>query len=660
MYFQIVQLVLWPRKGGKPRVVPFHRNVVNVISGGSKTGKSAVIPIIDYCLGSNDCAIPVGKIRQACSWFGVVVDTGDGELLLARREPGAVRRQGDCFVLQDKKIDVPDVIALKNCTLDEVKDLLNRLSGLSNLALDAESAEGEKPPGFNARVGFRDLMAFLFQPQNIVANPDVLFFKADTTEHREKLKNVLPYVLGAETSRTLAARQDLSQVLKQLKRLSTDLRHIESTAARWAAEGRSWLQQAMELGLTPVRAVPNEWRDILAQLREAAGSTAPLRGPSVSGIDSTIDRMAVLQAEVRRLSTDAGEHKQRLAEIRHLNQSAQRFGGALELQRERLALSTWIRERLDDQETPLERRAADAMMVERLCGTLETIELQVRTQPVVRGSLDKEETDRRQALSIVLEALTGARKELAAYERESDAARAIGARHAFAERFLGRLEQALNQYDDADRTGPLKDDIKALSAREIELRAEIDAGAIRRKQDLALNEIQTLTDALVPQLDGEWKAAPIRLNVQELTIEVTREGRQHFLWEIGSGANWLAYHIAITVALQQFFGSRDHNPVPGLLIYDQPSQVYFPKRVTEREIDDSEDLSVKWPDEDVEAVKSVFKLLGNVVSNASSPLQVIVLDHADEDVWGNLPGVEVRQIWRNGEKLVPLEWLTED
>ena len=49
-------------------------------------------------------------------------------------------------------------------------------------------------------------------------------------------------------------------------------------------------------------------------------------------------------------------------------------------------------------------------------------------------------------------------------------------------------------------------------------------------------------------------------------------------WEIGSGANWLAYHIAMTLALQKFFLGEPHHSVPGLLVYDQPSQVYFPKR----------------------------------------------------------------------------------
>ena len=100
MYLQVVKLVLWPRdKAFKPRVVPFSTGMVNVISGASKTGKSSVIPIIDYCLGADRCAVPVRTIRKACSWFGVLIQTSEGEKLLARREPGDQAGTGDMFIL---------------------------------------------------------------------------------------------------------------------------------------------------------------------------------------------------------------------------------------------------------------------------------------------------------------------------------------------------------------------------------------------------------------------------------------------------------------------------------------------------------------------------------------------------------------------------------
>ena len=195
MYFQIVKLVLWPKRAHGIRIVRFAPGRLNVITGASKTGKSAVIPIIDYCLGSGRCAIPVGVIRDACCWFGVVVQTVEGEKLFARREPEEQRQSGDMYILESDEVDVPRRIVQRNSNSEIAKRILDRIAGLPQLGFDPDN-EG----AYRSRPSFRDLMAFVFQPQNIVANPHVLFFGADTTEHREKLRTVFPYALNAVDS----------------------------------------------------------------------------------------------------------------------------------------------------------------------------------------------------------------------------------------------------------------------------------------------------------------------------------------------------------------------------------------------------------------------------------------------------------------------------
>jgi hypothetical protein len=134
--------------------------------------------------------------------------------------------------------------------------------------------------------------------------------------------------------------------------------------------------------------------------------------------------------------------------------------------------------------------------------------------------------------------------------------------------------------------------------------------------------------------------------------------RKVYLWEIGSGANWLAYHVALTLALQRLFLSEPHHPVPGLLIYDQPSQVYFPKRTARDAEGDGGSDAVEWKDQDVVAVRKVFAVLGQEVLAAKGRLQIIVLDHADDAVWGDLPGVTLTEEWR-GRALVPADWLSK-
>ena len=83
MKFSINSLLLWPKhKEFGYRQVEFSSNGVNIITGASRTGKSAIIPIIDYCLGSSECTIPVGIIRDTCSWFGVMFDLKDEQMLI--------------------------------------------------------------------------------------------------------------------------------------------------------------------------------------------------------------------------------------------------------------------------------------------------------------------------------------------------------------------------------------------------------------------------------------------------------------------------------------------------------------------------------------------------------------------------------------------------
>src|SRR5258708_4963975 len=62
--------------------------------------------------------------------------------MLARREPGDARQTGDMFLLEGETIEVPPEAPQKNTTADSVKQMLDRLAGLSQLGLSPESESG--------------------------------------------------------------------------------------------------------------------------------------------------------------------------------------------------------------------------------------------------------------------------------------------------------------------------------------------------------------------------------------------------------------------------------------------------------------------------------------------------------------------------------------
>lgn len=651
MHFQILKLILWPKKNLPPRVLEFKIGMVNVITGASKTGKSAVIPIIDYCLGSSKCSIPVGTIRDTCSWFGVVIDTLEGQKLLARREPGDAKQTGDMVLLEGHDIEIPEVIVDKTHSAEAVKRKLDQLAGLSQLRINPDP-----DVGYQSRVSFRDLMAFNFQPQYVVANPLALYYNADSTEHREKLKAVFPYVLGALTPEMLMARWEIDRLTRLLRQAESRMRAVQNAVRAWQSETNAWLRQAIELGLLPQDTqIPSGDTDRtidLLYLATKANTRASFA--TIASIDPSLNRLAELQNQEAEAATKLAVQRQRLAEVQRLVESGQRFGNAIRIQQDRLNISEWLKAKARDTDDPIARIAEGKEKLDALVQALAGIEIQLRGQPNLSDTFDRERLRIRGEVEEATKTLSSLRQEAAILERRSDEVRRETYRQDQMERFLGRLEQALETFQRADDGSEQAAEIGRLNDLINEQKNVYSEGQVRVRTDNALRNVAAIAATILPKLDGEWPYTPIEVLVDDLTIRVVHPDRKDYLWEIGSGANWLAYHIAVTLALQNFFRKLPNHPVPCFLVYDQPSQVYFPTGFE----DEGTQRPGRTRDQDIAAVRAVFTAIADEVVAAEGQMQAIVLDHAGPDVWGGLKGVTHTADWRGDDALVPPTWLT--
>ncbi len=656
MRFQLLEIVLWSRNPNHPpRRLKFEVGMTNVITGGSKTGKSAVIPIIDYCLGSDRCAIPVSTIRDSCSWFGIVVDTQEGQKLLARRAPGDQQSTGDMLMLEGLSVDVPESAPEKNITVDAVKRALDRLSGLSNLGFDPTGLSG----GFKGRPSFRDMAAFVFQPQNIVANPDVLFYKADTTEHREKLRTIFPYVLGAMTPELLAKQWEMDQVQRDIRRLEREMSVKSQASERWKAELSSWISEARQLGVVADDEVieGRQESELILVLKDAVTKTSREATVTADAIETSSREASDLDREESSVALHLSEVRARMEKMIRLRETVDEYTGALQKQRERLSLSRWLRELHHEAACPLcggQFKNAQHEL-DLLCDALADVEASARQMAPVPAAFDRELVQVREEVRRYTDQLQAVRLRRRRLEERSTRASEGAWRGSEVDRFLGRAEQALSMFVSPADNEDTSITMEILRARLAELRGELSEADIRRRVQSALSRVAVFMSRILPSLDNERPDDPVELNLDDLTIRVKGpSGREDNLWEIGSGANWLSYHIAATLALHALFLEQVASPVPGMLVYDQPSQVYFPQTLARESAigDDS-----KLRDEDVAAVRKVFEAYGHLVSAAKGALQVIVLDHAGRDVWGNVHGVHLVEEWRGGGALVPKSWL---
>ena len=658
MYFQIRELILWSRDPEhEPRRIPFELGVVNVISGFSRTGKSAIIPIIDYCLGADKCTIPVNTIRDACAWFGIVVETSQGQKLLARREPGEQKLTGDMFVLEGKTVNVPKSISARNSTASAVKQMLDELARLTSLDFDAEGFAS----GYLSRPSFRDLIAFVFQPQNIVANPDVLFYKSNTHDHREKLRNIFPYVLGAVDAGYMAIQHELTKIQRELRKKEAELNQVRSVSERWMANIRSSVIAARELGLIKELPADDVSREELIRLLEGVVSekTQDLQ-VSDETISDAVKELESVKREESAVSTRLSALRARFTEMTELRASATEYRGALQVQQDRLEVAEWITGmHSSNHDCPVcgNSLSQAGETLETLKSSLRLIEVEAKNFDGVPESFDREFERVKDESRIESEKLAALKQRRLALEKSSDEAKKMQYTALSASRFIGNVEQALGTYASLGTDSELAAELDVLRQRRNELLGLASEASVKNKLERAKQSVALNAGLLLPELALEFANAPVELLDKDLSIRVIHQTRAYYLWEVGSGSNWLGYHIAITLGLHQYFLDMTFSPVPGFIVYDQPSQVYFRKHLP-RDFDPTKD-DPDWSDDDVEKLHRVFSVLSQVARKNSPNFQVIVLDHAPDRLWKDLDNVRMIQEWRGREKLVPDKWLNK-
>lgn len=587
-----------------------------------------------------------------------LIRTSAGEKLLARREPGAQRATDDMFILEAAKIlEVPSRIT-KNTNAGDIRRLLDDFAGLSNL----DFAAGDSQSGFEGRPSFRDLGAFIFQPQNVVANPEVLFFKTDRYEHREKLRKIFPYILGAITPALLAKQHELRRIQNDLRRKERELKEAEQVSAQWVAELSAKVSEARELGLLPITSGSQLSREqMLNVLENIVHRTDVTLAVSATTIGEAIRELNDLEAEESTVSLNLTSLRRRLMEMNRIHESASSYHEALRVQRDRLYLSEWIgQHRAGDESCPLcggGMEPSDQKLAE-LRTSLTKIEEEAGEIFEVPAAFDREMQRVQADVNETTEKLRAIQIRKDALSHRSQEARTRQYVTQRVERFIGNLENALHLHRRLGEDGELRAEVDLLREQYRTLNEELRGENLDARKQRALRIVNTNAARLLPLLDTERPNDPLSLEIDDLTVKVSGSNRDDYLSEIGSGSNWLSYHIAVMLALHQYFLSLTHSPVPGFLVMDQPSQVYFPKKLVVREEEMAEDPQLE--DEDIEAVRKAFQVMAQVVGIANGRFQIIVLDHAPREVWGTIPNVVAFEEWRGGATLVPRDWILQD
>ena len=661
MQLTILKIILWSKNTDlRPRVIPFEPGKINVISGESGTGKSTLTWIVDYCLGSEKCSIPVGLIRDLTGWFGLHLKLANTEMIIARRNPEDQQSTTDLYWNEGLKLEVPAIVQ-KNARVDDLKNRFNQIAHLPSLDFSTDDVVG-----YAGRPSSRDMAAFNFQPQHIVANPYTFFFKADTTEHREKLRIIFPLVLGSIDATTLAKQRELKDAEREYDKLRRELEARTTAARAWEAEVESYYLQAKGLGLLADSPSPGPaWGldKYLLELRRVPDSVRQMDLPEVreGTHEAATGEFVRVAAEEDQLAQDTGSLKRRLDKIDQLSASLNDYGSSFTSQEDRLEGVGWLEEKLrDNHECPVcaaVHTDGNTRLTElqTLAREMKSLAVSVRQAP---AKLDQEQANLRQELRDKETLLSRARQKRKFLEERTAAFAAQRQRVRQIYLFVGRVEQALENVMSSRNVDDLQDKAKALAERLSRLRRELDGKSRQDRLNAAIDKVSARIADYAKSLRLEHATENVRLNTRELTLQFRPlSGRTDFLWEVGSGQNWVGYHLAGLLALHEHFNGLPQNPVPRFLMIDQPSQVYFPEAwPTMDQTPGGNKPSERSPD--IEGVRRIFAALSEFITVLKGQFQVIVTEHAGSITWQGIDNVHLVANWREGHDdfLIPAEW----
>ena len=645
MSFQILDIVLYGFQG-QQRTLSLRPGQLNIITGASKTGKTALIEIVDYCLGSDECRVPAGIIRQTVQWAAVRLQVLDGQVFVARRLPGPGQSvTSDIYYEVQREIRVPDHSSLKQTTnLQALESLLSQHAGIGENVHGP--AEGQTRNALAASI--RHALFFSFQQQSEIISNRHLFHKQSDPFIPQAIKDVLPYFLGAVDDDHVARMARLRQLRRDLRGLDRTMAEHEGIRGRGLSRAQALLSEAQDVGLYRPATMPETWEASIDALRQVQSQPVEPEGE----IAREGAAFARLQQQRSQLTLELGTVKDQIAAAEALAVGRQGYSREASAHIHRLRTVGLFSGPAGESRTcPLcesALREGTVPALQDLLRSMQALDSQMRAVEERSPQMDRVLRTLRERMEDVMQRLRENREEMEAVQASDQRLQAIRDRAARRAHILGRISLYLESLPHLEDTSELRREIDDLERQIAALREEVSDEAVQGRIESVVSRLSRDMSEWAQGLNLEHSEHPLRLDPKRLTVVADTDDGPIPMDRMGSGENWVGYHLIAHFALHKWFVSKER-PVPRFLFVDQPSQVYFPP---DKDVDGSMD---DIENEDRQAVARMYRLALDVVQMLSPEFQIIITDHADiAQDWFQECVVER---WRGPIKLVPETWL---
>lgn len=596
------------------RIVPLKQGV-NIITGDSKTGKSALVEIIDYCLCSSRSTVPKGKITEFTTLFCITLVIQNRCYVVARQSA----ELGSKMYLSTEAEDFdPNTLSLSyfdDKSLQsprEVQAELESALGLlvSNMQTDDIDAKPEK-------ASLRNMVSYLFQHQNLMASKFALFYRFSDFYKRKAVIQQFPVFAGLVEQEYYSKLIRLNELKAKLKKLRKD----EETNRATSEKIKMALSPLLENYFALLN-LPFENTVSLPKMLKIANSLPTFDDSPLFNDQGIMNRYHELCRELDDYRQQEHEISVQISDIENASKAGTGFIEVLDELQEKTKISS---------------PENDTNYICPLCGN-SCDDIKATDQDMLNASSWLEDelaiTSKYTAdFSEEIRKLSGVRDEVVkniklTWGRMKD----IERNYINSKELLSKKEQVeyakvkIYLYAEMVNTGVFKNvdlDVEELQGEILKLESEIDGFDLDIEMQKAQTFISENMNRLALTLDFEDEYKPINLNFGLIneTFDIYHHQNHRekiFLYEMGSGANWVSCHIALFLSLLRYFCRNPKTPMLTTMFFDQPSQVYFPQ-------------PDKKTSADIAAVQKMYKTIFDEINSIGKDYgilpQIIIVDH---------------------------------
>ena len=629
-------------KNGEKRVVPLKQGV-NIITGESKTGKSALVEIIDYCLCSTRCTIPKGKITEFAYLYALVMLIGNSTYVIARYnwdDGGKMFFSKEAEDFSPANLEINYFAEKTALSYKDAKNEIECALGLfiTNMATDADQ-QGKK-------ASLRNMVSYLFQHQNLMASKFALFYRFSDFYKRKDVIDQFPVFAGMISQEYYSDLIQLNTLKAQLKQKQKKQKANEKSTA--------YIKESLSPLLIDYFALLEQNFDgnISAQkMLEVASNLPEFDDTQLFGESKITERYNELNAELENLRN---KEREILLKIKNID-NASNTGSSFSQMLRDLKQQTSVAEIETDEYTcPLcghecqEISDNDTKLIEAT-NWLDD-ELKITAKYTADFSEDVRKLN--DAHSKIEEKIRDVWRQIKTIEEKFISSKALVSKREKVNYAKARI--AL--YAEMSNSGifeTVDGDIEELKEKIARLEEKIKGFDVDKKMSKAESFLSGNMNRLSLTLDFEDEYRPIDLNfgLTDGSFDIYQHQKNNEnirLYEMGSGANWVSCHIALFLSFLHYFSAQENSPIPLVMFFDQPSQVYFPQGNDKGKIAQADLIAVN------KMYKTIFDEINFIGKETGTLPQIIIVDHVDGN---NLECKQefdgyVRCNWRNGRALI--------